>query len=345
MSLHIVTAAGVVIGILYFVLVIQLFRARRRNSARTKREERIEGVWLPILVAESADVPKGLPRLEERDVIPFLALWNQLQESFTGDITKHLNDVARRAGVDAKARRMLQQRSVRRRLLAVSTLGHLGDRNDQESWKALIALTSHTDGLLSFAAARALTRIDAAAALPVILPHISKRDDWSRNYVLGMLTDLGVDVVSRPLTAAAAQAPIEEAQRLLQYFNVAHVADATPAVRSIIARTDNVECLAACLRAFADVDDLHTVREYLKHPSWHVRVQAVNVLGRLGAADDYRCLLPLLSDPEWWVRYRTAKALCALPGIELARIKTLSTKHDDAFARDMLVHVLAEAGA
>ncbi len=45
-----------------------------------------------------------------------------------------------------------------------------------------------------------------------------------------------------------------------------------------------MECLAACLRVFADVDDLDTVREYLHHPSWQVRVQAVNVLGRLGAA-------------------------------------------------------------
>lgn len=345
MNLHVVTVAGVVIGFLYLAVVIQLFSARRRNSARTRRADRLESQWLRILVDEHAELPGSLPVLGSRDVIPFLTLWNQLQESFTGDITHHLNDVARRAGIDTKARRMLQQRSLRRRLLAVSTLGHLGDRSDLESWNALIALTSHKDGLLSFAAARALTRIDAAAALPVILPHISQRDDWSRNYVLAMLTDLGVEVVSRPLTEAAVRVSIEEAQRLLQYFSVAHVSDATTAVRSIIARTDNVECLAACLRVFADVDDLDTVREYLKHPSWHVRVQAVNVLGRLGAADDYRFLLPLLSDKEWWVRYRTAKAMCALPGIEMARIKSLSTKHDDAFARDMLVHVLAEAGA
>jgi hypothetical protein len=87
------------------------------------------------------------------------------------------------------------------------------------------------------------------------------------------------------------------------------------------------------------------VREYLYHRSWQVRVQAVNVLARLGGASDYKVLLPLLSDPEWWVRYRTAKALCALPGVEISRIKGLSKEHDDAFARDMLVHVLAEAGA
>jgi len=240
---------------------------------------------------------------------------------------------------------MLERRSLPYRLLAVSTLGHLGDQSDVDSWSALVRLTAHKDGLLSLAAARALTRIDAVSALPVILPHIAERDDWSRNYVLAMLTDLGADVVSRPLTDAALQVPIEKAQRLLQYFSVTHVADAMPAVRAIIARTDDVECLTACLRVFADVDDLETVREYLHHGDWKVRVQAVNVLGRLGGGHDYAALLPLLSDAEWWVRYRTAKALCALPGIELSRIRSLSEKHADPFARDMLIHVLAEAAA
>jgi hypothetical protein len=101
--------------------------------------------------------------------------------------------------------------------------------------------------------------------------------------------------------------------------------------------TNDVECLAACLRVFADVDDLDTVREYLHHEIWQVRVQAVNVLGRLGSAHDYSVLLPLLSDLGVVGRYRTAKALCSLPGIELSQIHGLSRKHADGFARDMLV--------
>lgn len=345
MSLELLTAAGSIIAVLYLAVILQIFLARLRNAVRTRRLGRIERLWLPILVGDTASVPGSLPPLASRDVVPFLTLWNQLQESFTGDITRHLNEVARRAGMDLMARLMLERRSVRRRLLAVSTLGHLRDRSDQDSWNALVRLTSDRDGMLSLAAARALTRIDGAAALPVILPHLSERDDWSKTLVLAMLTDLGADVVSRPLTDAALQMPIDRAQRLLQYFSVVQVADAVPAVSAIISRTRSVDCLAACLRVFADVDHLDTVREYLHHPSWQVRVQAVNVLARLGAADDHAILLPLLSDPEWWVRYRTAKALCALPGADLTGIRNLSTTHDDAFARDMLIHVLAEAGA
>jgi HEAT repeat protein len=178
-----------------------------------------------------------------------------------------------------------------------------------------------------------------------VLPRIAERDDWSRNHVLAMLEALGADIVSRPLTEAALRVPPDRAQRLVQFFSVAHQADAVPVVRSIIASTKDAECIAACLRVFADVDHLDAVRDYLRHEAWQVRVQAVNVLGRLGSAADFAVLAPLLADPEWWVRYRAAEALCSLPGVDKLKIRRLSREHHDPFARDMLVQVLAEARA
>ena len=342
MTLQHVLLIGLVLVGLYLVVVFQLFIVRFTNAVTARRRERIERDWLPLLTADGEATDAPLPVLRPRDIVPFLTLWNQLQESFVGDIKTHLNDVGRRVGIETIAHQLRERHRVSDRLLAVSTLGHLGDR---ESWNVLVRMTSDEDGLLSLAAARALTRINHEAALPVILPLAAGRDDWSRNYVLGMLSDLGADIVSRPLTDAALMLPPDRAHRLVQYFTVAHVADVVPVVRTIIGRTRNVECLAACLRAFADVDHLDTVRDYLHHPAWQVRVQAVNVLGRLGSPADAKAIMPLLADSEWWVRYRAAKALCALPGVEIASLRTLSTQHDDAFARDMLVHVLAEAKA
>lgn len=342
MTLQHVLAIGVALSALYLVVVLQLFIVRFRNTVRSRRRARLESLWLPVLAVEATETPAEIPVLHRRDIRPFLILWNQLHESFVGDIKSHLNTVGRRIGIEGIAQQLLEKRSLSQRLLAVSTLGNLGDR---DSWDALVRMTADPDGMLSLAAARALTRIDHTSALPVILPLAAKREDWSRNYVLGMLSDLGADVVSRPLTEAAMKVEPDHAHRLVQYFTVAHVSDVVPVVRTIIGRTRNVECLAACLRVFADVDHLDTVREYLRHPAWQVRVQAVNVLSRLGSAPDYPSLLPLLSDPEWWVRYRAAKAICALPGVDMATLRQLSARHEDAFARDMLVHVLAEAHA
>ena len=91
MSIELVTAVGVVIGFLYLLVVMQIFVARLRNRLLKNRQNRIERVWLPILVADT-EVPRTLPPLGSRDVIPFLTLWNQLQESFTGDITQRLTE-------------------------------------------------------------------------------------------------------------------------------------------------------------------------------------------------------------------------------------------------------------
>jgi hypothetical protein len=341
-TLQHVLVIGVALAVLYLVVAVQLFIIRFLNALEARRHQRIEREWLPVLSADAEAPEARLPALRNRDIVPFLTLWNQLQESFVGDIKAHLNAVGRRAGLDEIAHPHHEGGRLWERLIAGTSLGHLRDR---DSWDALVRMTADREGLLSLAAARALTRIDHAAALPVILPLVARRGDWSRNYVLGMLSDLGADIVSRPLTEAALALPPDNAHQLVQYFTIAPVGDVVPVVSQIISGTRHVVCLAACLRVFADVDQLDTVRDYLHHPAWQVRVQAVNVLGRLGSSEDFKALVPLLSDAEWWVRYRTAKALCTLPGVELSALRHLSTQHDDAFARDMLIHVLAEAHA
>lgn len=342
MTPHVLLTAAAVVTAIYIVVVIQLFIVRYRNGVEDERRAALEREWLPVLVGDDEPLGESLPALRPRDVTNFMILWNQIQEAIIGEGKARVNDVACRAGIDAIARRDLLSRSLQKQLLAVSTLGHLRDR---QSWSALVALTAGADGLLSLAAARALMRIDVTEALPVILPLAAEREDWSRNYVLGMLAEFGADIVSRPLTKAALQIDPDRAHRLIRYFGVAHVADVIPVVRAIMGKTTNVECLSACLRVFADVDHLEVVREYLDHPSWPVRVQAVNVLGRLGSISDFELLQPLLSDREWWVRYRAAKAICALPGVGMDMIRMLSRRHVDPFARDMLTHVLAEANS
>lgn len=340
MTPHVLLIVAAVVIAIYVAVVIQLFVVRYRNGVEDERRAALERDWLPLLIGDDDPVGDALPTLRPRDVTNFMILWNQIQEAIIGESKTRVNDVACRAGIDEIARRDLTSSSLQKQLLAVSTLGHLRDR---QSWSGLVGLTASADGLVSLAAARALMRIDVTEALPVILPLAADREDWSRNYVLGMLAEFGADIVSRPLTEAALQIDPDRAHRLIRYFGVAHVADVIPTVRTIMAKTTNVECLSACLRVFADVDHLDVVREYLQHPSWPVRVQAVNVLGRLGSISDFELLQPLLSDREWWVRYRAAKAVCALPGVGMDMIRQLSRRHVDPFARDMLSHVLAEA--
>src|SRR6187431_732820 len=107
MTLQHILLVGIVLTALYLAVVLQLFIVRFTNSVKARRRERIEREWLPLLAAE-LDAPElPLPELRPRDIVPFLTLWNQLQESFVGDIKTHLNAVGRRVGIDEIAHRLL----------------------------------------------------------------------------------------------------------------------------------------------------------------------------------------------------------------------------------------------
>ena len=81
-----------------------------------------------------------------------------------------------------------------------------------------------------------------------------------------------------------------------------------------------------------------------KHKVWFVRMQAANLLGRFGRREDYRILEPLLSDTEWWVRYRAAQAITKLQFLGPHALRNLRDRQQDPYARDILSQALAEAG-
>jgi len=73
-----------------------------------------------------------------------------------------------------------------------------------------------------------------------------------------------------------------------------------------------------------------------------VRSAAAVALGHIGEPDDQQRLTAMMSDRDWWVRYRSAQALLALPGAEAAALAQARAKLDDRYARDMLDHAWAE---
>ena len=53
-------------------------------------------------------------------------------------------------------------------------------------------------------------------------------------------------------------------------------------------------------------------------------------------------LMPLLTDPQWWVRYRTAQALQHLLAGGEAQLAKVRDAQEDRYARDILTQVMAE---
>jgi HEAT repeat protein len=341
-SVTLVIWIGVVTFALIAVVIAQLIVVRLVDAARRRRRQNFARVWLPIFFRGMEAVPDVLPEVNERDAMTFLSVWNRLQESLLGESKERLSEVARRAGMTRLAKLLLAEVNLSDRLLAISTLGQLRDRSVRPE---LLGLARGRELSLSLAAARALVQIDAAAAIDELLPLIVGRDDWPPAAVVRILQEAGPDVISGPLGAAALRASPQRAHKVIRYLALAHSDTVVPVVRQLIEQTDRVETITACLRVFSDASGLDTVRAFLHHPRWEVRVQAINALARMGTAEDEPRLIGLLSDPEWWVRYRAAQALCALPSANLKRLEALGASHADRFARDIMAHVLSERRA
>jgi hypothetical protein len=65
----------------------------------------------------------------------------------------------------------------------------------------------------------------------------------------------------------------------------------------------------------------------------------------MGRVENVGRLEKLLTDPEWWVRFRAARALVRLPALSRAEIDGIRERQTDAYARDILGQALVEAGA
>jgi len=353
-SLRIVEYVAILEFALTLLLLVGVLMMRGALLLRERRRSRFLAVWQPILV-DAIEIPTSdLPRLARRDLPEFLLLWNHLQESLLDESKDHLNQVGKALSIEHITLRLLRRGNLRERLLAIVTLGQL---REPAAWGQLLTIAQRENVLLSIAAARALVMIDPTKAVPELIPLLMIRADWPASRVANMLQIAGADLISDQIADAALKCAVVETEpnahasgkpainnsaRLVGYLELAHNVAALPAARAIAASSPDPEVLAACLRLLNSAEDLPVVRECLSHEDSRVRVQAAVTLGRLGEDDDEERLVPLLSDRDWWVRYRAAQALSLLPHMREPKLKTIQAAQSDPFARDMLAQVMAE---
>lgn len=334
------TGIGVIILSLFMLAAV--FALRIGLVLRQRREQRFMARWQPLFAQCMDSVPERLPPLAKADRYTFLKLLSHYHESLRGSATHNLNLLAIATGMDVVARDMLVDRNMRARMIAVATLGHLGDKT---RWHELRLLIDDPSPLLSLAAMRALLEIDATATLAWLVTVIGAREDWPLAKVAAILEDIGPDRVTLPLIAAA-EAAFEiaprQVPRLLRLLQVAHSDRVVPAVRRILQNTNDEQVIAAGLRLLRDPRDIEMARNFATHPSWIVRVGAMRALGSIGMPEDRKLLTNMLGDPSWWVRYHAAHALVALPFVRIDELQKIRAVLPDRFAADMLGQVIAE---
>jgi len=332
-------AAGLAVLVLSALMTLHILLLRLQLTLRQRRENRFTARWRPRFLESMQAIPLRLPRIARANWFIFLSLWNQYQESGSATARQRLKTLILQLRMDVAARKLLARGSIRVRLMAVLTLGHLGDR---ESWDKLHDLSKSPHPLLSLAAARALLLIDASAALALLLPDFTGRGDWSLARVETLLAEAGVDKISAQLAAAVDLTPPGRLPRLVALLAVARFDDAMPRIRELLEMSEDEEVLTACLKSVHVPPDRKLIARFAHHASWQVRTQAARALQRAAQPGDERLLVQMLADPVWWVRYRAAQSLVALPFLSNDDLWRLRWTLEDKFGVNMLDQVMAE---
>ena len=331
-------AAGALASCILLLVAIVGLRALRRWSHW--RLGKREGAWREALKVATEDPHAArLPKIGRLDFPHFIVLWNHFRESRKGEAAERLGTLLTIHDLDERVLRLLERRSLRLRLIAITALGHL---REQRAWTRLEKLAAARGAVISFAAARALLRIEPRRALDVLAPALADRQDWSLARIGSIFQELGPAVVTAPLVTMLLKRPHRGLDRIVKLARFGHRDRIATIVRGWLGSSSDPEVLIAALNYVEDRSDLPWARGAGQHEEWRVRMSAARALGRIGGREELAVLLELLRDPVWWVRYHAAQALTRLRGLEPFELETLRENARDAFAADMLGQALAE---
>lgn len=331
--------ASVVVAVSAITLVVWTALLRLKGKVLGVHEMRFLNRWRPLLLESIDAVPGHLPRVKKPDWFVFLALWNQFHDSVKGPAQHRLKAVALRLRMDSAARSLLNTRDTEDRLVAVMTLGHLGD---QDSWNVLESIARSRTPILSMAALRALFLIDVSRAMPILLTLLGTRSDWPTGQLTTILGEVESSVVTEGLLEAAEIAIPSDFPRLIALMDAADSSAVTSYLHRVMQTSKDEEILIACLKSKHVPGDLDLLTPFMNSSSWQIRTQIARVLGAKISRGQEQLLISLLNDDVWWVRYRAAQSLARLPFFshdELWRLRFLLT---DRFAQDILDQVVAE---
>ncbi|MGB9791539.1 MAG: HEAT repeat domain-containing protein [Thermacetogeniaceae bacterium] len=325
-----------------------LFMAVFWSSLERRKEERwrsFQREWLPVLAEAAAGNSPGLPALGPGDWEYFLALWCHFQESLQGESRENLLSLGRALGLEREAKGMLASRDGFKRALAITALGYL---REETEWGRIAEIAEENEGIEGYIAALALARIDPKRAAAVVVPVVARRSFWPQERVAALLKELRPENIGDLLVREIEKAPPESRPRLIRLVHFSPWEQAAGLVRRLLAEEEDPEILAASLvavRQLGDVECGDLVRSLLGHPAWQVRVQAVNALAIMAKRQDLDALIRLLSDENWWVRYRSAQAIVWLPFLKREDVERILEGIGDRYGRESLERSIAEREA
>jgi len=313
--------------------IFSIFAERRSLNFRKKAED-----WLIRLIAGEKFEP---PKIADRDVLDFLYLWIHFQEILRGESKQTLNQALNLFALEPKIHKMIIRGGFEEQLIAATAVGRSVDK---QAWDLLLVLLDKASPLMSMTAARALVLIDPVKASDIVVPLIIQHRDWMPSRLVLMLKL--ADPLFRQAFLTRLEYEVQQSPpyllRLMRLIGAVQLNRPLPLTEKFLTESDDPNLVVASLKLVCHPSELEFVRGRFNDENWSVQVQIATVLGKIGTPQDVSHLLSLLNSKQWWVRYRATQALIGLPFINRRAINRLIESRSDAFARDILLQVIAE---
>ena len=304
-------AAVLVTTIVLFVYTVGL---RVATVSELQRRQSFLRRWRNVFAASMLSLDSAreqpLPRLWRKDRTDLLDEWNRARSMVDGTAVDNLIELAHRTGIPELAEKLLHRRRVQSRILAVQTVGHLKLAAHRDTVRDLV---DHDNTALSITAAAALVDIDPDIGLDTVVPRIVQRRDWPKTRVSIILRQAGSARISEPMYRAIRSADDADKTYLLQFAQLMEAEILDALVSDLLRESRDPGVLNAALKLVSGFAGVPRIAALSQHEAWFVRMQAAKVLGRVGQQEHLSLLEALLSDREWWVRYRAAQAITSLP--------------------------------
>jgi len=335
-----IIAVSLVLVILFALVTVHL---RLRNMRMAKRWQRLEAEWEPIvldfLVGERT--PEAVrERIKQKDSLYFLDFLLRFAQRLRGQEATAITQLAEPYLPALVAH--VKKGDPTRRARAIQTLSLLGlDRYPE----VVIAALDDSSPLVAMIAARALARKDHPEYAELILDKLHRFENWSRSYLVSMLTSVGPEVApALRKTLADPEKPLGIRAVSADTLRSLNDLEAADLATRLLGNETNRDLIAAALRLLAEVgrpEHLEPVRRLCNSEDFVVRAQALRALGRLGGTEDLQLLRQGADDDSSWVALHAARGLREAGGEQLLH-ELSATEHPRS---NLARQVLAEGGA
>lgn len=330
------TTLGAVALMVAGLLVLRWVRWRRAPHLAA-----FEARWLPLLMgcALGAETGAALPPLTRAQRWPFMKLWLHCQMSLHGPSRQRLAALGRKMGCHAMALQRARSMHESERMVGMLALGFL---HDSDSVGLLQRQLAQAGARQSVYASRALLELDAQAHADAVVRALLDIPELEVSLASVMLKPFRA-VLAEALLRHTPQVDDPRALGWLRLARALRLQMPGQVLAPFLQPQQDIEVLIAAIRLVQGEQGAGAVAAHAGHADWRVRAQVARALGFIGGDAELPLLNRMLTDAQWWVRYRSAQSLMRLPGQGKAQLQALANATGDRYAISMAQAVVAQS--